>query len=403
MKIMLIGHACGPNSGSEPAITWNWACNLARSNDVTVVTHPTERSAIEAHQSRSPNLRLRFKWISVPRSIDPWRPGTSRFIRIHYLLWQRLAMKAVRQEASKENYDYVHYISWNSVSAAPDLRKIDAPVVWGPVGGGQTAPLRFIRYFGRAAITELLRTARVRALPLSPRLRRAARSTRPALAINEETASLLRTAGATTTRPFLEMGISEDGLARSASERTSPESLIVAWAGRLEPHKALPLALEAVALTQRDVRLEVAGDGYMAEKWKRTAEDLGVADRVRFLGQLPLEAMNDLYRRADVFLFTSLRDSSGGVVFEAMAAGIPVVVPNHQGCATHVPAGAGIKYEVTDPRRTVRAIATALDRLYDDESLRHGLAEAGLELSRSLTWDATIDRFKSLLAEEGIR
>jgi glycosyltransferase involved in cell wall biosynthesis len=402
MKIMLIGHACGPKSGSEPAITWNWATHLSRSDDVTVVTHPTERAEIEAHLRASPNPRLRFHWVKLPPAVDPWRPGRSRFIRLHYLLWQRLVMRVVRREAAAERYDYVHYISWNTVSAAPDLRHINAPTVWGPLGGGQTPPLRFLRYLGRTAIPELLRAGRVKVLRFRPRFRRAARAAKPVLAINDETAALLHAVGAPASRRFLEVGIDDGSIVSSVRGRSNSGALVIAWVGRLEPHKGLPLALEALKKTGGDVRLEIAGDGYMRSAYQRLAEKLGVTDRIRFLGQLPRDQVRDLYLRADAFLFTSLRDSSGGVVFEAMASALPVVVPDHQGCAVHVPSDTGIKYPITRPPETVREIARAIERLRVDEDLRLRLASAALDHSRTLTWTNKIAEFKGLLAEEGI-
>jgi glycosyltransferase involved in cell wall biosynthesis len=402
MKIILIGHACGPLTGSEPAITWNWAVHLARDNEVTVMANPTERSAIEAHLRSSPIPGLKFHWVTVPPWMDPWRPGRKHFIRIHYLLWQRFAMRAVRRATSNERYDYVHYISWNTVSAAPDFRDINAPAVWGPIGGGQVPPLRFIRYFGVRAIPELVRMARVRLLPLKPRLRKAAHATKPTLVINNETAELLQAVGARSTRPFLEVGISDDAVAVQARRRSAAEPLVVLWAGRLEPHKALPLALEALARTDRNIRLEVAGDGYMRRAWERRARKLGLGGRVKFLGQVPLHEMRETYNRADAFLFTSLRDSSGGVVFEAMAAGLPVIVPDHQGCAAHVPPEGGIKFPVGRPHETIRDITVALERFHDDEGLRHRSASGALAYARELTWTAKIARFTELLAEEGI-
>ncbi|HET7482565.1 MAG TPA: glycosyltransferase family 4 protein [Actinomycetota bacterium] len=401
MKIMLIGHACAPYVGSEPAITWNWAWELSARHEVTVLTHPTHREMIESHLDRFPRPSLRFRWIEVPHS--PWKPHRGqRFIRIHYLMWQRRVMRAARAEALSDDYTYVHYISWNSVSAAPDLRGFRIPVVWGPVGGGQTAPVRFLRYFGRAAITEVLRMLRVRSLLLWPRFRRAARATRPALAINRETESLLRRAGCRGTRLFLELGIAPDAGTSEPAPRNDGDGLVVMWAGRLEEHKGLPLALEALRLVDRPIELRVVGGGRMLDPWKRRAAELEVSDRVSFLGQVPLYRMPQLYRDAHLFLFTSLRDSSGGVVFEAIGAGLPCVVPDHQGMAAHAPDEAVIRFPMRTPRDTVRAIASALESLHDDEQLRRRLAAGARSVAPSFTWTRKIGSFERLLEEEGI-
>lgn len=119
-----------------------------------------------------------------------------------------------------------------------------------------------------------------------------------------------------------------------------------------------------------------------------------------FLGRLPLREMRGAYSRSDAFLFTSLRDSSGGVVFEAMAAGLPVVIPDHQGVRTHVPHGASLRFSVQSPRTTIREIAEALDRLATDEGLRKDLALDGLAYAHSITWHKKVGAFTDAIVEQ---
>ena len=134
------------------------------------------------------------------------------------------------------------------------------------------------------------------------------------------------------------------------------------------------------------VRLRVAGRGSCAERWKNLARDLGVADRVEFLGQVPYAQMPNLYRSADAFIFTSLRDSFGSQVLEAMASGLPVIGLNHQGVRAIMPAEAGIKVEVTSPERTVAGLGEAMMRLAASPDERMRMAGAAWEFARRQTW-----------------
>jgi len=131
----------------------------------------------------------------------------------------------------------------------------------------------------------------------------------------------------------------------------------------------------------------VAGDGPLRGVWEKLATQLGVEGRVRFLGQLPWAEMPKIFRGADSFLFTSLRDSFGSVVFEAMAHALPILTLNHQGVGAFVPSEAGIKVPVTTPAQTVAALAQALRQLAKSPQTRHEMGEAAWAYAKSQTWD----------------
>ena len=76
--------------------------------------------------------------------------------------------------------------------------------------------------------------------------------------------------------------------------------------------------------------------------------------------------MNTLFNEADAFLFTSLRDSFGSVVLEAMGHGLLIVTLNHQGVRDFVPADGGVKVSVESPEQTTRELAQAIDALAQD-------------------------------------
>jgi len=356
---------------------------------VWVLAHPHYRDNVERFLREHPNTNLHFVWITLPRWKDPWTSARGeRGIRLHYLLWQRAAFREAARLHSLHLFDLVHHVSWNTLSAPPLLWRLPIPFIWGPVGGGQIAPPAFRSYFGSAWRRDQLRTARIWITPFLPPLRRAVRHCAFLLATNRETIQVLETAGARHVRLFLDIGLSPEYLPATPPKRLVREGLTVLWAGRLEPRKALPLALEA--LTQVDdpsVRLEVAGDGPLRGAWEKLAKQLGVEERVRFLGRLPWAEMPEIFRRADSFLFTSLLDSSGTVVFEAMAHALPILSLNHQGVGVFVPPEAGIKVPVTTPAQTVAALAHALHRLAKSPQIRHKMGEAAWAYAKSQTWD----------------
>jgi glycosyltransferase involved in cell wall biosynthesis len=141
-------------------------------------------------------------------------------------------------------------------------------------------------------------------------------------------------------------------------------------AGRLTTQKALGDALAALARVP-DVELLVLGDGPERAALERRAAELGVAARVRFLGAGTREDVVALFRAVDAALLTSAWENLPHTLLEALAAGTPVI-------ATAV---GGIPEVVVDgengllvPPGDVDAIASAVDRVVHDPSLRESLA-----------------------------
>ena len=150
---MLVGHICSPELGSEPGFIWNWAWHLSERHDVWVVAHPLCRAAVETAMARHRDRALRFVWVELPKRWDPWDPARGeQAIHLHYMLWQRAALAQARRLHARQGFDVVHHVGWGTVNAPPALWRLGAPFVWGPLGGGQAAPLRFGRYLGKGVL-----------------------------------------------------------------------------------------------------------------------------------------------------------------------------------------------------------------------------------------------------------
>jgi glycosyltransferase involved in cell wall biosynthesis len=117
--------------------------------------------------------------------------------------------------------------------------------------------------------------------------------------------------------------------------------ILLLFVGRVAKEKNIEFLLELMPdLVKKDPRfhLLVVGDGPQREELIQYAKSLGVKRHVSFVGYIPRERMADIYHSADLFVFSSLTETQGLVVLEAMAASLPVVA---------VPAF-GIKYVLQD-------------------------------------------------------
>lgn len=153
-------------------------------------------------------------------------------------------------------------------------------------------------------------------------------------------------------------------------------TFVVGAAGRLVREKGHELLIRAVAEMLRGgraVRLRIAGEGSLRAELARLATELGVGERVEFVGHVA--DMAGFYADLDVFALPSM--SSEGLpraVLEAMASGCPVVASDCAGVREVVPSSdEGIVVPVGD----AAALGKALASLADQPGLRAELAERG--------------------------
>jgi glycosyltransferase involved in cell wall biosynthesis len=178
----------------------------------------------------------------------------------------------------------------------------------------------------------------------------------------------------------------------SARRRVDVSCLKILWVGRLLPRKGLLLALEALAHIDSSINFHctILGDGIQGRYVRQWIKTLGLANRVDWRGQVPWHDAIQAYRNHDVFLFTSLRESEGVQLLEAMAGGAAVVTLDHQGPRLAVPDGAGIKVPVTMPQETVVRLAHALERLAREPNTVQAMGIVGMEWAAENTWDKKV-------------
>jgi glycosyltransferase involved in cell wall biosynthesis len=153
---------------------------------------------------------------------------------------------------------------------------------------------------------------------------------------------------------------------------------LVGIVGRIDREKSMDVLLRAfrqVVEAVPDALLVIAGDGRDRSRLETLAGELGLADRVRWLGRLDRADLPALYRVFDVFATASETETQGIVLMEAMATGLPVV---------GVKAGA-VEDIVKDGRngytvapRDPAAAAAAIVRILQDPALAERFGDAAL-------------------------
>lgn len=175
------------------------------------------------------------------------------------------------------------------------------------------------------------------------------------------------------------------------------DALVVGTVGRLSAQKGHRFLLDAAAtlLPRRpQARLLIAGDGDLLEDLRRQAARLGLSDRVVFAGHRTDVA--DVLGALDVFCISSLYEGTPLALFEAMAAGKPIVSTSVDGCREVLEDGVS---GLLVPPGDAAALAAALDRAAADPGLRAALGRRALEASRRYDVGACVDAMQALYDE----
>jgi glycosyltransferase involved in cell wall biosynthesis len=382
LKVLVSAYACAPNRGSEPSVGWHVAMQVARRHETWVLTTTENEDAIRRamHEGGTAG-RLRFIFL------EPfgWRldlPTRRRPIplaaNIHYYAWQAIAFAKARSLHKRLGFDVVHHVTFVRYYSPSFLSLLPAPFIWGPVGGGESAPLSFWTGLGlRGLAYETLR-ALVRSLgEWDPFVRITARHSAVATATTPETAARLRKLGARNVRLLSAAGVSTEefpGGDPSAPPDGGPPFFLAVT--RLVPWKGVHLALRGFALARpSDVIFRIVGTGADRPRLERLTRALGIEHSVEFTGELTRAEVRSLLRGCLALVHTSLHDSGSTVCLEAMAVGKPVICLAVGGPATQVTSDTGFSIPAITPRQSVRGIADALSRVANDETLRSTLGE----------------------------
>jgi glycosyltransferase involved in cell wall biosynthesis len=198
-----------------------------------------------------------------------------------------------------------------------------------------------------------------------------------AIAGSHEAAAVLRRKGyAGDIAVIPQFGVDPQQFAPAPAHAQADE-FRVGYAGGLVPEKGVDLLLRACAGLHVSWRLLLAGEGEERAALARLAEELGVGDKVTFLGRQASGEMPAFYREIDVLALPSRtqpnwKEQFGRVLVEAMACETPVV-GSDSGEIPYVIGDGGLVF----PEEDVAALRGCLQRLADDAAARVRLGAAG--------------------------
>jgi glycosyltransferase involved in cell wall biosynthesis len=396
MKILLSCYFCDPrHPGGEGGIGWRWAVEAAKlGHQVWVIVEGTFREVVEANLKLT-SLNVHVIYLELPSVVQRTLDRLGLW-RLTYMIWQYEAYRCARALHDEVGFDIVHHLTMGDFRHPSLMGRLGPPFIFGPVGGGERAPMALRWGLGFAGWwSELLRDLGNLLPHVDPLSHQCYRQAAVILVRTPATFESLPKRYRRKSRIMLGLGAGLDPA--GPCEAGGSAGLRVLFVGRLIPWKGVHLALRAIAEVARarpDVTLTIVGRGPWERRLRDLSVGLGITTKVTWTTEwIPEERLAELYRTHDVFLFPSLHEAGGSVVVEALAHGLPVVCLDIGGPATIVDQSCGrvVQTKSRSIDDVVRALAEATIELATQPPLRRQLSVGARRRADRYQWPVVVD------------
>ena len=307
-----------------------------------------------------------------------------RFESLEPFARRRVVARAFRERGGVHRFDVAHWLF------PPDADQIvfsaarELPFFYGPHSAAWPGQPR------RRRLGDLVRVA------ARPALRRGYRSSlRAAAAVFVSVPDAARELpdGVASRARVLPFGVDVDRF----QWLPLPSEPVVLCVGSVTARKGLRTLIEALSCLESPARLAVAGDGPDMASLRQFALQLGVADRIDWLGSIPHDRVPQRVQGASLLCLPSLGEPFGMAILEAMASGRAVVAADGPGPRFLVAHGRG---GLIVPRADARSLAAALRELLSDPRRLVSMGEYNRRrVEREFTWDRMVDDLEGAYAE----
>ncbi|MBN1694065.1 glycosyltransferase family 4 protein [candidate division WOR-3 bacterium] len=421
MKILISAYACNPlaTPESHPGEAWdgwNQVKQMVRFHNLTVITWQYNKEVLEDIVKKEKIKNMKFYYLELPKIFQLFKKNYFG-MRIYFWLWQISAFSLAVRLHRRFKFDVFHHVTFHNDWMPSYIGAyLGLPFMWGPLGGGQKVPGSFGKELGlKNRLNEIARVLLQEFWRHTPTRIIGMKKAKAVLVCNEETRKKVEKFS-NKVYDFPVNGISPEDLnpdrrpmtddrkrSTEDSRLKTEDSFRVLYAGRFDPIKAVPLAVRAFAkfnADHPDSILEIIGEGPEKGRIDREIEKSGIKKSVNLISWLPREELIKKMRKADVFIFPSLRDGGGAVVVEAMASGVPVICLDLAGPGFHIQDKWGMKIEAKNPEYVVEEMGKALEKLYLDDDLRRQMGiNAQKRAEEYYLWDHLGERLQKIYEE----
>ena len=382
-KMLVSAYGCEPNKGSEQGVGWHWVLEMAKTQELWVITRSNNRLGIEGAFPSEFAERVHFIYYDLPPVFRRFK-RKEKGLYFYYVLWQWGAYQCAKKLAAEVQFDYCQHLTFGSMWMPTFMYRLPIPFIWGPIGGGESVPFGLIRSLPwQSRIAQYARYLLIRFAAINPLITFPARAAKVILARTDDSKNAFPQHYRSKVKVILETGISLAQLheyqpeAQNVGTSTTIELI---YTGRLVALKNIMMAILAFAIVSsanKHIRMMIVGDGPLKVSLTALAHQLGVSDRIKFVGAVSQQEVIQTLQQSDIFLFPSLKEGGTWSLMEAMAVGLPVICLDTTGMHIITDRTCAIRIPPADPVEMTNRMAEAITLLVNSAELRKTMGANG--------------------------
>ena len=389
MRVLVVAYMLDRNDVGETLTAFKLLEQMSKNCEMTILAF--DREGKVPLQEQLPNVRVvTWKepvWLTKKERINamlkPAMPVLSRHVR----RWVKEAQK------NGEEFDLAHFMLPRSPRFTVPLKGLGIPYLVGPVGGAIPNPDGFKSEMTTEKWYTRLREFDQLRFSYDPTFRSSYGQAEIVMGVAPYMKDVMSSVPMKRFEPFLGIGL--EAVPPVVDREFVAGRMKMIHVGRGVRSKGLRDLVRALPHLEDmpEVTLSVVGDGDETQICRAEAEALGVADRVEFLGKMPRAEIDAHYRAADAFVFPSFRESMGGVLYEAMSWGLPVIGADAGGPGWIVDDSVGLKVPAVTPDQLTDDLVKAIRVMAGDAGMRKRMSvNARLKIEREALWPKKAER-----------
>lgn len=404
-NILISAYGCEPDKGSEQGVGWHWVLEMAKTEQLWVVTRSNNQESIERKFPKEYKQNVNFIYYDLP-SIFQYLKNKDRGLYFYYSFWQ-LGVFTVAKKLSREiNFDYCMHLTFGSMWMPTFMHWLPIPFIWGPIGGGEEVPFNLIKTLPKKSrLIQYIRYILIKGIKGNLFFIQATHKAKAILVRTEDSKNVFPQCYHNKIKVILETGINKQQLSSYKKEHTDDLNNVInlVVTGRLVTLKNVELAIRSLGIVgkkNKNIILTVVGDGPLKPSLIALAKKLEVDKQINFVGNVTQKKAIDYIQRSDVFVFPSLKEGGSWSLIEAMAVGLPIVCVDTSGM--HVITDDDCAYRIlpSTPKLMLQQMSSAINELVESKELRETMGDNGrMRLESLFLWQHKGEFIQKLLSD----
>ena len=401
--ILVSAYGCEPFKGSEAGVGWNWVLQMAKNDEVHVITRKNNKEAIENNIPNEIQHNLRFYYYDTSNLFLKFKKR-DKGIYLYNIFWQIGIISLIKRLKRENIFDYSMHLSFGSFWMPTFLPFFKIPFIWGPLGGGECVPKTFLKEFPfKQRVVQKIRYWLIATSFLNPLVVFPCKKAAVILVRTNNSLEIVPKRFRYKAKVVLETAMENEVFKYKRNvERKNDNVFKIISTGRLVPFKNIVSSIRAISLLDKglNIQYKIIGIGHERKSLIKEIENYGLQGKVEILNEMSrVEILHEL-ANSDVYLFPSLREGGTWALMEAMAIGLPCICLNWTGMNIITSEDSAFRLEVTNPNQMPIDIASVLCKIIENRNYANQIGDnARQRIMQQFNWNQKGSFMKDLFYE----